>query len=155
MASPLFCAERRRSEPRLAARGWRPFSANVASHTGSCWSEALVPMAPAATTRRSSPVRAVRHGAGWLSETTGWLDVEHGACIAAAVSRHGEGSSGGALQRRLHGFSAGWRLAVLLLLACGACGLSSRRSSCCAEVFAAGWVAWLAQSRAGLNFVTW
>ena len=112
-------------------------------------------MAPAATTRRSSPIRAVRHGAGWLSETTGWLDVEHGACIAAAVSWHGCGSSGGALQRRLHGFSAGWRLAVLLLLACGACGLSSRRSSCCAEVFAAGWVAWLAQSRAGLDYVTW
>ena len=78
-----------------------------------------------------------------------------GARQQVQASRHGSGSSGGTLQRRLHGFSAGWRLAVLLLLACGACGLSSRRSSCCAEVFAAGWVAWLAQSRAGLNFVTW
>ena len=78
-----------------------------------------------------------------------------GARRPVQASRHGSGSSGGALQRRLHGFSAGWRLAVLLLLACGACGLSSRRSSYCAEVFAAGWVLWLAQSRAGLDYVTW
>ena len=89
------------------------------------------------------------------SAQRGKLTERLGARRPVQASRHGSGSSGGTLQRRLHGFSAGWRLAVPLLLACGACGLSSRRSSCCAEVFAAGWVAWLAQSRAGLNFVTW